>query len=103
MAQDPIGQGERFSYYEKSIGKTTVDFCCPEHDYAGTQCWSLGDGLARYFVHDAMRGIDYLMTRPEVDPAKIGITGNGFVWQSVNCFFYHGRLIFSYSHRFGIR
>ena len=76
LAQDPIGQGERFSYYDKITGKTNVDWGVPEHDYAGCQCWPLGDGLARYFVHDAMRGIDYLCTRPEVDPARIGVTGN---------------------------
>ena len=27
-------------------------------------------------LHDAMRGIDYLISRPEVDAAKIGVTGN---------------------------
>ncbi|MFC5653321.1 alpha/beta hydrolase [Paenibacillus solisilvae] len=76
MAIDPIGQGERLSYYEPSIQKPTVRGCTGEHDYAGSQCWPLGDGLARYFVHDGMRAIDYLCTRPEVDPAKIGVTGN---------------------------
>ena len=76
LAQDPIGQGERFSYFEKSLGGTTVDWGVREHDHAGNMCWPLGDGIARYFVHDAMRGIDYLLTRPEVDPSKIGVTGN---------------------------
>ncbi|NSW91442.1 MAG: prolyl oligopeptidase family serine peptidase [Firmicutes bacterium] len=76
LAQDPIGQGERLSYYDKATGKTNVDWGVIEHDYAGCQCWPLGDGIARYFVHDAMRGIDYLCTRPEVDPSKIGVTGN---------------------------
>jgi dienelactone hydrolase len=28
-------------------------------------------------VHDAMRAIEYLLTRPEVDPARIGVTGVG--------------------------
>jgi len=76
LAQDPVGQGERFSYYEKSLGKVTIRWGTEEHDYAGSQCYPLGDSLARYFVHDAMRGIDYLCTRPEVDPQKIGVTGN---------------------------
>jgi hypothetical protein len=35
----------------------------------------LGDNIARYFVHDAMRAVDYLCARPEVDPTKIGVTG----------------------------
>lgn len=74
--QDPIGQGERFSYYEKAIGDVTVNPGTSEHEYAGDQCWLLGDGIARYFIHDAMRSVDYLLTRPEVDPDKIGVTGS---------------------------
>ncbi len=76
MAQDPVGQGERLSYYEPSLKRTTVTWGTREHDYAGSQCLAVGDSLARYFVHDAMRGIDYLSGRPEVDRKKIGITGN---------------------------
>jgi cephalosporin-C deacetylase-like acetyl esterase len=76
LAQDPVGQGERFSYYEKCIRTTTVKWGIYEHDYAGMQCWPIGDASARYFLHDAMRGIDYLCTRPEVDPKRIGVTGN---------------------------
>lgn len=76
LAQDPIGQGERFSYYERSLGATTADWGVYEHDYAGCQSWALGDAIARYFVHVAIRGIHYLCTRPEVDPARIGVTGN---------------------------
>ncbi len=76
LAQDPIGQGERFSYYEKEIGRAKINPCVPDHDHAGFQCLFLGDSLARYFIHDAMRGIDYLCTRDEVDSSKIGVTGS---------------------------
>ncbi|HLK55183.1 MAG TPA: prolyl oligopeptidase family serine peptidase [Chthonomonadaceae bacterium] len=76
LAQDPIGQGERYSYYEPALKGVTVGECCPDHDYAGAQCQPLGDNLARYFVHDSMRAVDYLCSRPEVDPDRIGITGN---------------------------
>ena len=57
-AENPVGIGTR------------------DHDYAGAQARFLGDTLARYMLHDAMRGIDYLISRPEVDPTKIGVTGN---------------------------
>lgn len=76
FAIDPIGQGERLSYYESLLGKETIPFGTAEHDYAGAQCYPLGDSIARYFVHDMIRAVDYLCTRPEVDPAAIGVTGN---------------------------
>ena len=76
FAIDPVGQGERFSYFNKETGKKDVDWGCPEHDYVGAQCMYLGDSTARYFVHDGMRAIDYLCTREEVDAARIGVTGN---------------------------
>ena len=76
FAQDPIGQGERFSYIDKETGELLVTPCVEEHDYAGFQCSALGRGIARYFVYDIMRAVDYLSTRPEVDIGKIGITGN---------------------------
>jgi hypothetical protein len=76
FAVDPVGQGERLGYYESEIGMETVGYGTEEHDHVGSQCWPIGDSLARYFIHDNLRAIDYLCSRPEVDPARIGITGN---------------------------
>jgi len=76
LAQDPLGQGERLGYYDPRLGEATVAWGTTEHDHVGTQCLALGDSLARYFLHDAMRGIDYLCARPEVDARRIGVTGN---------------------------
>ncbi|WP_154792111.1 alpha/beta hydrolase family protein [Occultella kanbiaonis] len=75
LAIDPWGQGERLGYLDADAhplvaGGTT------EHTYAGIQSWWLGESPARYFVHDARRAIDLLTHLPEVDPARIGITGN---------------------------
>lgn len=76
LAQDPIGQGERYSYHEAASKQATVRLGTRDHDYAGSQARFVGDSLGRYMLHDAMRSIDFLLTRPEVDPAKIGVTGN---------------------------
>lgn len=75
LAIDPIGQGERKSYLDDR-GNELVRWGTREHTYAGVQCWWTGQSIARYFVHDARRAIDVLCSRPEVDPARIGITGN---------------------------
>lgn len=76
LTMDPVGQGERFSYYEKQLNMSTIEWGTTEHDYAGCQCWPLGQGIAQYFIHDAMWGVDYLCSRPEVDSSRIGVTGN---------------------------
>ncbi|MFM7752697.1 MAG: alpha/beta hydrolase [Opitutaceae bacterium] len=76
LSQDPIGQGERFSYYESETRQALIRAGTGEHDYAGVQARLVGDQIARYFLHDSMRAVDYLLTRPEVDPARIGVTGN---------------------------
>jgi dienelactone hydrolase len=75
LAIDPLGQGERKGYLDAD-GRPLVGAGTAEHTYAGVQCWWLGHSIARYFVHDARRAFDYLCTRPEVDPSRLGITGN---------------------------
>ncbi|HEX7085829.1 MAG TPA: hypothetical protein VF198_05660, partial [Vicinamibacterales bacterium] len=42
----------------------------------GRQCLLTGTSIARYFVWDGIRAFDYLLTRPDVDPARIGVAGN---------------------------
>lgn len=76
LVMDPIGQGERLSYYDSERKQAIVRGATGEHEHVGLQCWPLGDGLARYFIHDIQRACDYLCSRPEVDPSRIGITGS---------------------------
>ncbi len=76
MLMDPPGQGERHTYFEESINRLMVGGTCDEHEYLGKQSVLIGDSIARYFITDAMRAVDYLMSRPEVDENNIGITGS---------------------------
>ncbi|MFC2076524.1 acetylxylan esterase [candidate division KSB1 bacterium] len=77
FAIDPLGQGERLQYYDPVKGETVKGPGNPtvEHSYCGDQCFISGNSLARYWTWDCVRAIDYLLTREEVDPARIGMTG----------------------------
>lgn len=75
LAYDPIGLGERVQSYDRSTRKRIAGCCADEHLHAGAQSLLIGESVARYFIHDAMRGIDYLVSRPEVDPDRVGAAG----------------------------
>jgi cephalosporin-C deacetylase-like acetyl esterase len=74
FAIDPVGQGERFQYLDE--GLRLHGACTNEHTHGGLPFWLRGASIARHFVWDIVRGVDYLETRPEVDMTRIGITGN---------------------------
>lgn len=73
---DPIGQGERKQYYNKSAQQSNVGDPVKEHSYLGQQCMYLGTNIARYFIADGKYGLDFLVSRPEVDETRLAVTGN---------------------------
>lgn len=75
FAFDPVGQGERLEYFDPKTGKSIVGGPTTEHSYPGAQAFITGSSEARYMIWDGIRAVDYLLTRKEVDPARIGITG----------------------------
>jgi cephalosporin-C deacetylase-like acetyl esterase len=75
FAFDPVGQGERLEYFNPKTGKSIIGGPTKEHSYAGTQAFISGSSQARYMIWDGIRAVDYLLTRKEVDAARIGITG----------------------------
>ncbi len=76
FAFDPIGQGERLEYINPETGGSTLrGGSVVQHSYPGLQAFVTGNAIARYMIWDGIRAVDYLMTRKEVDPARIGITG----------------------------
>ena len=69
---DPIDQGERsqmLSQLPKLAGTRA-------HTMLGVGSILLGRNTATFEIWDGMRAIDYLQSRPEVDPKRIGCTGN---------------------------
>jgi len=75
FAFDPVGQGERLEYFDRSTGKSLVGGPTHQHSYPGSQALLTGTSQAAYMIWDGIRAIDYLITRREVDPSRIGITG----------------------------
>jgi dienelactone hydrolase len=75
LAYDPVGQGERQQAYEARTGRSLIGGATEQHFSNGAAAVLLGQSVARYFVHDGMRAIDYLISRPEVDRERIGATG----------------------------
>ncbi len=75
FAIDPPGQGEHVQLYEDSVKFSAAGYSVIEHCYVGNQCFLSGTSYAKYFIWDGIRAIDYLVSRKEVDPARIGVTG----------------------------
>jgi dienelactone hydrolase len=75
LIYDPIGQGERLQYghvekeHRPGVG-------VGEHLLAGNQQLIVGEFFGTWRAWDGIRALDYLLTRPEVDPKHTGITGN---------------------------
>ena len=68
---DPIGQGERRQF-------TDAEGILPgvfDHNMRGKQLALIGEALCTWRLWDAIRGLDYLLTRPEIDAGRLGVTG----------------------------
>ena len=72
LAYDPPVQGERIEYLKLPSGKQRA----LGHITPGLQCLLTGGTVARYFLWDGMRAVDYLLTRSDVDPKRLGAAGN---------------------------
>ncbi|MFH1922778.1 MAG: prolyl oligopeptidase family serine peptidase [Planctomycetota bacterium] len=75
LIYDPIGQGERLQYPDENL-KSRIGVGVREHLYAGNQQFLVGEFLGAWRAWDGIRALDYLLTREEVDPKRVGVTGN---------------------------
>ncbi len=71
LVVDCIGQGERqvedYAHVHSPPGNA--------HQVVGTQAFVAGTHVFNFMVWDAIRAVDYLVSRPEVDPTRIACTG----------------------------
>ncbi len=74
LCYDPIDQGERFQLLdEKGVPRARGTMA---HCLAGVGSILLGRNTATYRVWDGIRSLDYLESRPDIDPKRLGCTGN---------------------------
>jgi cephalosporin-C deacetylase-like acetyl esterase len=72
---DPISQGERYQLTDKDA-KPVTRGGTTEHTLVNAAANLNGSGAVAYELWDNVRGLDYLITRPEVDKERIGCLGN---------------------------
>ena len=75
FAFDPVDQGERLEYFDPQTNQPKAGGSDLWHSYSGAQALITGSSQIMYMMWDGIRAVDYVLTRSEVDPARIGITG----------------------------
>jgi cephalosporin-C deacetylase-like acetyl esterase len=88
LSYDPISQGERnmYSWVQDPASPYRAN-CCIAHNVAGKQLAACGEFFGSWRAWDGIRGVDYLVSRPEVDAKRLGVTGqsgggtlSSFLW-----------------------
>ncbi len=75
-AFDPMGQGERITYSEPPEELGRKGGPVGQHHYALRPSYLVGRSLSGLRTWDGVRVVDYMLTRPEVDPERIAVGGN---------------------------
>ena len=70
---DPIGQGERRQIDRRYDAQFSE--CAREHSSLGARGWLVGWNFSRFRIWDAVRAVDYVLTRKEIDGKRLGVMG----------------------------
>lgn len=77
---DPMGQAERLQYPdgkgESLFGPGPSYPSVREHNALDRQLSLTGDWIGRWFIWDNIRALDVLLAQANVDPTRVGVTGN---------------------------
>jgi dienelactone hydrolase len=75
LAFDPMGQGERTAYPIPNGWLTRLPSSDDEHTMPGHQMLLVGETATALQLWDAIRSLDVLAAHPQVDPKRLGATG----------------------------
>jgi dienelactone hydrolase len=75
LVVDPISQGERVQFTD-SAGNRILRGSTTEHTLLNAGANLAGSSVVAWELFDNIRSLDYLASRPEVDPDRIGCLGN---------------------------
>ena len=70
---DPVEQGERRQYRQFKF--PVLRSLCGNHNLMGRHLAVNGEWLGSWRAYDGVRALDYLESRPEIDPSQLIITG----------------------------
>ncbi len=71
LIYDPIDQGERLQLPGKNPPHNVHG-----HNITGVSAMLLGWNTARFRIWDGMRALDYMQSRNDIDPKRLGVMGN---------------------------
>ena len=74
LSIDPMGQGERMQHWDDELGRSKLEGS-GDHEHANQTALLIGHHIARYWFADGIRGVDYLIARPDVIADRIGTFG----------------------------
>ena len=72
---DPTGQGERSEYFDVKTKNSLVAMSVSQHHYVSRPAFLADWTLSGLRTWDAIRAVDYLVSRPEVDKTKLASVG----------------------------